>query len=544
MTDRSIIAGASQEFSAFVSSAHDSPAFVQENPDAGIGLLQASFIFGYSVALLLCGHFVHKIRWKPLVFVGQCVWWLGVLGSGNAKQYDSFYVLLFSRMATGCSEAAFQVVAPPLIQDRGGNRSGLWLSIYLTGLPVGLSLGYIYGSRMAVSEIWGWDWAYYWMCIASVPLLIVLMFVRDETNGGILSGAGEYVEIETSEEPRLAVEQPLLADATDESSNGLLQKSESEEEGHTKHQKFTIFSEIQACLRSPVLVTLSLGWAAIIGVVASLGTFGGAFVLALQLYDDERDAAYWFGIAAALAGVIGTPLGGKLADRILQRYVGPANESTRQGEGIDDSLRFPISASMIARVNMLVAISLLFVFPTLAMQEAAFFLFFLFIGWTLLFMTQTSINLIAMLAVDRCHRPNALAFLMLTSHLLGDVPLPIVLGLIKDKLAPACRIGPSGDFVDIEQCKEQEDGVRKSLAIAYSWVLWSLLFFELSRRFAKREIGKARAEEVNTLLLQEEDSGTGDDSTFQYYHSRFQPTGSNRSANNDQSSPLNGNGVS
>ena len=32
MTDRSIIAGASQEFSAFVSGAYDSPTLVQENP--------------------------------------------------------------------------------------------------------------------------------------------------------------------------------------------------------------------------------------------------------------------------------------------------------------------------------------------------------------------------------------------------------------------------------------------------------------------------------------------------------------------------------
>ena len=58
-------------------------------------------------------------------------------------------------MATGCSEAAFQVVAPPLIQDRGGRHSGLWLSIYLTGLPVGLAFGYVYGSFIASSEQWG-----------------------------------------------------------------------------------------------------------------------------------------------------------------------------------------------------------------------------------------------------------------------------------------------------------------------------------------------------------------------------------------------------
>ena len=40
MTDRTIIAGANKEFSAFVSSAPDSPQFVKDNPDAGIGLLQ------------------------------------------------------------------------------------------------------------------------------------------------------------------------------------------------------------------------------------------------------------------------------------------------------------------------------------------------------------------------------------------------------------------------------------------------------------------------------------------------------------------------
>lgn len=156
-------------------------------------------------------------------------------------------------------------------------------------------------------------------------------------------------------------------------------------------------------------------------------------------------------------------------------------------------------------------------------------------------MTQTGINMIALLCVDRCHRPNAMAFLMLTSHLLGDVPLPIVLGLIKDKLAPACRIGASGEFNDPKQCKNETDGIRKTLAIAYCWVFWALLFFEASRRFAKREIGKARSEEINTLRLQEE-SGSGEDTTFQYYHSRFQPP-QPEDADDDAGSPLHGNGA-
>ena len=138
-------------------------------------------------------------------------------------RYNSFYVLLFSRMATGCSEAAFQVVAPPIIQDRGGLHAGLWLSIYLTGLPLGLAFGYVYGSNMAGSDKFGWDWAYYFICIASLPLLVVLSFVKDDT---ILGGDSIDADLNKSEEKEdnekdvdetygLTAHQPLLAGASD-----------------------------------------------------------------------------------------------------------------------------------------------------------------------------------------------------------------------------------------------------------------------------------------------------------------------------------------
>uniref|UniRef100_A0A7S2KW68 Major facilitator superfamily (MFS) profile domain-containing protein n=1 Tax=Skeletonema marinoi TaxID=267567 RepID=A0A7S2KW68_9STRA len=565
MADRAIIPGASQEFLAFLGGASDSPAVVKNNPDAGLGILQAAFMIGYTLAIILSGHYVHKIKWKPLVFFGLCVWWLGVLGSGNAKQYNSFYVLLFSRMATGCSEAAFQVVAPPLIQDRAGKRAGFWLSIFLMGLPLGLSVGYIYGSHMATSELWGWDWAYYWMCIGSFPLLVVFAFVRDVTNGGVLSGEvvdvelegvgsvtaviidGERDEVDEEDERERSTSlttattlEPLLP-PLDNNSNSAVDATSKHHHNNSsaadKKDKFTILSEVKTCLNSKILVTLSLGQAAIFGVVTALGTFGGAFILALQLFDDEKVAATWFGITAALAGVIGTPLGGSLVDKILARYGagdndndGGASSSGLRGEGIDDSLRHPIIASILPRMNALVAAAMLFIFPTLAMQDAAFFLFFLFVGWTLLFATQTGISICAMLSVKNAHRPNALAFISIAGHLLGDVPLPIILGLIKDRLAPGCKVGEDGSFSKPEECASQEKGVRATLAIAYVWVLWALVFFELARRLSRIEIGKRRSDEINSLLLQEEDSngasanGEKNNSSFRYYHSKFQPT--------------------
>eukprot|EP00986_Skeletonema_menzelii_P001681 scaffold460_cov81-Skeletonema_menzelii.AAC.21 len=563
MADRAIIPGASQEFLGFLGGAFDAPRVVKDNPDAGLGILQAAFMIGYTIAIILSGHYVHKIKWKPLVFSGLCIWWLGVLGSGNAKQYNSFYVLLFSRMATGCSEAAFQVVAPPLIQDRAGARAGFWLSVFLMGLPLGLSVGYIYGSHMATSVLWGWDWAYYWMCIGSFPLLIVFAFVRDRTNGGILSGEEEKEEHQEEEEEdeattttddavtsSTATLEPLLPpprtsspNITINNNNNSAQNASSKHHDNSigdKKDKFTILSEVKTCLNSKILVSLSLGQAAIFGVVTALGTFGGAFILALQLFNDEKVAATWFGITAALAGVIGTPLGGSLVDKILARYGAGDTDNNDgsggggggvRGEGVDDSLRHPIIASILPRMNALVAVGMVFIFPTLAMKDAAFFLCFLFVGWTLLFATQTGISICAMLSVRKAHRPNALAFISIAGHLLGDVPLPIVLGLIKDHLAPGCKVGEDGSFSNPDECSSQEKGVRATLAIAYVWVLWSLVFFEVARRLSRIEIGKRRSDEINSLLLLEEDSngaaaanGEKNNSTFQYYHSKFQPT--------------------
>mmetsp|Transcript_12646 Transcript_12646/g.28881 ORF Transcript_12646/g.28881 Transcript_12646/m.28881 type:complete len:613 (+) Transcript_12646:321-2159(+) len=552
MTDRAIVAGASNEFAAFVSSARDSPAFAVESPDAGIGLIQAAFILGYSVAVLLSGHYVHKVRWKPLVLSGLCVWWLGVLGSGNAKDYGSFYVLLFSRMATGCAEAAFTVVAPPLIQDRGGAGSGMWLSFYLTGLPVGLALGYVYGSHMATSDVWDWGWAFYFLNAASLPLLVAMAFVRDGTNGGVLSGAGEFEEVagRTGDAPDDGTTERMTertAEAGDDHHapsddddgreplepllGGQQQQQPAAADARVEHRSFTLWSETRVCLSSGVLVSLSLGWAAIMGVVASLGTFGGAYVLALQLFDDEKSAATAFGITAAASGVVGVPMGGKLADGVLARYIGQDGggaSTSSSGEGVDDSLRHPIAASLMGRVWVLVLLALLAIYPTLAIDGPAPFLALLFVGWTLLFATQTSITLVAMLSVDRSHRPNALAFLTLTSHILGDVPLPVLLGLIKDRMAPSCSVDESGHFSDPEGCAAEESGVRGSLAVAYSWVIWSLLFFWLARRAAKRKIAEGRREEFNPLFSNKEKGGdeTEQGNPFRYYHAKFRPTGS------------------
>ncbi len=96
-------------------------------------------------------------------------------------------------------------------------------------------------------------------------------------------------------------------------------------------------------------------------------------------------------------------------------------------------------------------------------------------------------------------------------------------------MAPECRIGEDGEFEDPDGCAAEEEGVRLGLGVAYLWMGWSLVFFEVARCFAKRgrnngsvvggggdDGGKDGQEGVDR------DVATGGNGTVDYYHSQFQ----------------------
>ena len=82
----------------------------------------------------------------------------------------------------------------------------------------------------------------------------------------------------------------------------------------------------------------------------------------------------------------------------------------------------------------------------------------------------------------------AIALLTFGIHALGDVPSPIIIGLVKDTLAPACSINSDGEFDDLDECRSQKDGIKLTLFTCVTWMIWCVLFTEVARRLAK---GKA-----------------------------------------------------
>ena len=79
-------------------------------------------------------------------------------------------------------------------------------------------------------------------------------------------------------------------------------------------------------------------------------------------------------------------------------------------------------------------------------------------GCTCLFTTTTGINLLIMFSVPEVNRPFAIAMNSVFIHALGDVPSPVIVGYLKDMLAPACSGGDDDSISSSPGCRGDEEG--------------------------------------------------------------------------------------
>jgi len=371
------------------------------------------------------------------------------------------------------SEASFQVIAPPMIQDRGGKRSGLWLSLFLSAMPLGMSMGYVLGSQVANNHNLGWPWAFYIEGFIAIPVFFLGFLITDDKNGGIFAPTSTIQKKENNQD--------------------------GENDGNTNagtHGGTSFMQEIKVCLSSKTLISIIAAQSICIAIFSVLTTFGGAFLLALGLFESETQGASLFSITAALAGFLGTPMGGIVVDKVLSKH--KENEVLNNDESINendeemDKLKqihnLRQLSSLLPVTTWIVVAGIVVCYPTLFFDHPAPFLAFLFCGFVFLFAAQSGITMSIMLSVPGSHRSNALAFATLMAHAFGDVPSPIVFGYIKDKLAPHCVIDSEGDFLDFEKCQSEHFGVRSTIALAYAWITLSIIFFTLARRLAMKEL--------------------------------------------------------
>lgn len=493
--DRGIIPGATNEMNTFIQD-----DLHTDKPDVYLGLLQSSFVIGYMVGSVLFGHLIHHYGRFFLTATGCSIWIVAVFLSGIAFFAKSYLFLLFARIMSGFGEAGLQCAIPPWIQNTAPpNKRGMWLSIFYTAIPVGTATGYAFSSILAESV--GWNWAFFVEGLAMCPLVFFMFSISP------------HFPCETVIHKRDDdVKQPMLQSST----GGHEEATEFEGvvgvHGHHHMHHPTMWQEFRNVMTRNVFLCITAAYAAQAAALIGFSTFGSSFLMGLGFFDKESEASTLFGILISLAGVIATPLGGVLLDRILERgrrrhateveeeetrrqQLAPLVGDGEEAEDFADREEHPaVLRSQLGRLALFVAyasfIGACLLCLLFFIDNVGLYLFVITVGSSFIFMCNSAINMGVMLSVPVRHRSFAIALNVVFLHGLGDVPSPVIVGLIKDSLAPGCTPkngdDDDGNIAASDACRDDSEGLRVTMLLTTMWLFWTAFFFFLGWYFNRQ----------------------------------------------------------
>jgi predicted MFS family arabinose efflux permease len=346
--------------------------------DLRLGVLMTAFIVVYTVTSPLFGALGDRWRRPRLLAIGVAIWSCATVLSGFAA---GFATLLVARAAVGIGEAAYATISPALIADHFERaRRGRAFALFFAAIPVGSALGYVVGGLLDRS--FGWRAAFF---AAGLPglLLAFLVFRQPDPPRGGLDDA-------PASRPR-----PLLQSWRALAANG------------------------------PYVLAV-LGYAAYTFAVGALGFWMPAFLERTRGVP-RAEATVQFGAVVVVTGIVGTLVGGWVADA-LRRRVARA-----------DLWVCSLSALLSAPLALV----------ALTASSSALYFASLVAAQLFLFASTGPINDVIVAVVPPSERATASAVAIFVMHALGDVPSPPLVGALSDRssLASAILVVPAAILV-------------------------------------------------------------------------------------------------
>ncbi|KAF1772085.1 Major facilitator superfamily domain [Phytophthora cactorum] len=455
--DRGIIPGAPQSFRHFITS---SLGVAVTDQSVYFGLLSSSFIIGHSVLSIVFGYFAQTHRPFQIVSLGTSIWIVAIIICAISEHVNSYALLIVGRVLSGVGEASFQCVAPPFIDRHAPptRRRSTWGSTWRRS------------SWAPPSD----------SCLLMACLVFCCLFcVPDELN----------VVPPTDDEA--ALRKPLVSTnefasevmSLSRESHDTVERNATELSPAEYGEKFGVemtpaeisksFLETWWEILSDVpflLVVLAHGsYTFTLGV---FNAFGPDVFIGLGLFSDETSASLIFGGIVAVTSLIGTPLGGFVLDRYTKHTTVPGK-------------------------RCFVAVSSLFFYVSIA---EVFALIMCFISDSKgAFLTCFTIALFCMCALwgpemvavlelfPSSRRSMAISTNAVIIHVFGDVPAPIVMGIVRDKWAPNCgTVEDDGDAVLNPLCSEDQDGLKNFMLLSVLWMVWAVILWALAMVAIKR----------------------------------------------------------
>ncbi|HVZ87886.1 MAG TPA: MFS transporter [Polyangia bacterium] len=338
--------------------------------DAQAGSLGTLFILTYSVISPMSGWLGDRRPRFQLAAVGVFIWSLATFASGLAPTYAA---LVFARALTGVGEASYTVVTPSLVSDfYPAARRGRALAIFYAAIPVGSALGYVLGGFM--NAHFGWRWAFFIAGVPGMLLAITLLFLRDPPRGALDVGTR-------------AAEGPIARPS------------------------------LRPLLRIPSFVYNTVAQIIYTFVIGGLAIWMPTYFVRVR-HIPLATADLTFGGVLALAGLVGTLIGGRLGDRLAARH--PAGHFLLSGASLILSLPF----ALIGVIS-----------PTPAIFWPA-----MFVALTFLFLNTGPLNAAMANVLPAELRGWGFAINTMSIHLLGDAASPSVIGFASDRVGLALPV--------------------------------------------------------------------------------------------------------
>lgn len=346
---------------------HDLLAPDDANAQTKLGALATAFMLSYMILAPLFGWLGDRSsRWWIIGFA--VIFWS--LASGASGLATTFWMLLATRCFVGVGEAAYGPVAPTVISDFYPERiRGRVLSWFYLALPIGIALGYAWGGFM-VSHALGWRWAFYLVVPPGILLGLLCLFMPEPARG-----------------------QADLRDAASRSRPANL-------------KDYRLLVKIKS------YVIDTLGMTAMTFAFGGIGFWMPHYVQVYRQAGDAKTINLIFGGILVVSGLVGTLLGGIVADRLRPR--------------------FPGSYFLVSGLAMLAA------FPfSLAVLYTPFGPFpwawiFLFLACFCLFFNTGPSNTILANVTPPAIRATAFAANIFIIHAFGDAASPFIIGRISD----------------------------------------------------------------------------------------------------------------
>jgi MFS transporter, Spinster family, sphingosine-1-phosphate transporter len=341
--------------------------------DFQLGLLAPGFLLVYMCAAPVFGILGARFARTKIIALGLAIWSIATALAGLAPSYPA---LLGTRALVGVGEAAYGTLAPALLADvfPASWRNRVFAVFYMA-IPVGSALGYVLGGW--ADHAFGWRRAFFIVGLPGLLLAAVAFALRD----------------------------PGRRD-TDESNPGL--------------GAYTLL------LRMPSYRRTILGYIAYTFALGGIASWMPSYLARVR--DLPLDVATrWLGSVLVVTGLVGTGIGGWVADRVQRRV--------RRGNlwvsGVATLLAAPLA------------------YAAFVTRDPTGFWVCLAVAEVLVFISTGPINVEIVSDVPPMMRAAAMALSIFAIHALGDVVSPPLIGYVSDhsSLGSAVLIIPAAVVV-------------------------------------------------------------------------------------------------